>query len=365
MLNKTRDDRGFALPLTIFLIAILTLMLGATFTRGATENRIATGTKSAVDALFVAQSGLEKYFGQDFTAWNRPLLQDSMRLDVPGGWAWVVPEVLMTPADTMQDFRYIIRSTGYVENPSQPGDALASHTVAQFADWQTAWLGAPSAALIAANGLEIESINVELDGRDQSNALCAADPLLPDGFGARLPASGNSKLDDAVYFGSPALLTLGTRESVAQLVNMDWKAIRLGALIPDYTSPQNGLTGNFPSQLVAGNYEELLNVFSGEGLLIVTGDLTVRRERDSWKWRGVILVGGRARIEAKEVSIFGILISGLNYLTGDSPTGVPSRFRGDVDFLLRFDSCNIRKSLKSQKGFVPLVNTWMDNWATF
>ncbi len=363
MLNKTRDDRGFALPLTIFLIAILTLMLGATFTRAATENRIAAGTKSAVDALFVAQSGLEKYFGQDFAAWNRPLLQDSMRLDVPGGWAWVVPDVLITPADTMHDFRYIIRSTGYVENPSQPGDALASHTVAQFADWQTAWLDAPSAALIAANGLEIQSNNVEVDGRDQSNALCADDPLLPPGFGARLPASRNGRLDDAVYRGSPTRLTLGTPESVARLVNMDWTAIRSGEFIPDYTSPQSGLTGNFPSQLVAGNYTETLTNFSGEGLLIVTGDL--RASAGSWYWRGVILVGGAARIEADEVNIFGTLISGLNYLTGDPPTGDPSEFGGDNDFLLRFDSCNIRKSLKSLKGFIPLQNTWMDNWATF
>ncbi len=105
MPNKTRDDRGFALPLTIFLIAILTIMLGATFTRAATESRIAAGSKLAVDALFVAQSGLEKYFGQDFTASDRPLLEDSMRLNVPGGRAWVVPEVLITPADTIFDFR--------------------------------------------------------------------------------------------------------------------------------------------------------------------------------------------------------------------------------------------------------------------
>ncbi len=155
MPNKTRDDRGVALPLTIFVIAILTLMLGATFTRAATESRIAAGSKWAVDALFVAQAGLEKYLGQDFTASDRPLLEDSMRLDVPGGWAWVVPDVLMTPADTMLDFRYIIRSTGYVEDPSQPGNALASHTVAQFADWQTAWLDAPRTALTAAFLLDV------------------------------------------------------------------------------------------------------------------------------------------------------------------------------------------------------------------
>ncbi len=224
MPNKTRDDRGFALPLTIFLIAVLTLMLGATFTRAATENRIAAGSKWAVDALFVAQSGLEKYFGQDFKASDRPLLEDSMRLDVPGGWAWVVPDVLMTPADTMHDFRYIIRSTGYVENPSQPGNVLASHTVAQFADWQTAWLDAPRAALIAANRLQIGPPDKKavFDGRDRYNALCAGDPLLPDAVGARLPASGNIDLSFATYLGAPERQESGTPESVAQLVNIDW-----------------------------------------------------------------------------------------------------------------------------------------------
>ncbi len=365
MPKKTRDDRGFALPLTIFLIAVLTLMLGATFTRAATENRIAAGSKWAVDALFVAQAGLEKYLGQDFAASNRPLLEDSMRLDVPGGWAWVVPDVLVTPADTMHDFRYIIRSTGYVENPSQPGNALASHTVAQFADWQTAWLDAPRAALIAANGLDIESNGVRVDGRDQYNALCAGDPWLPDAVGARLPASGNTDLSFATYLGAPERQESGTPESVAQLVNIDWEAIRSGEFIPDYTSPQYGLTGDFPSQLVAGSYTESGNNFSGEGLLIVTGDLTVSSSRDYWYWRGVILVGGEASIEADEVKIFGTLISGLNYLTGDTPTNDDSDFRGDHEFRLRFNSCNIRKSLTFMQGFVPLVNTWVDNWSTY
>ncbi len=359
------NDRGFALPITIFLIAILTLMLGSTFTRAATENQIAAGSKSTVDALLVAQAGLEKYFGQDFTAANRPLSGDSMHLDVPGGWVWVVPDVLITPADTMRNFRYIIRSTGFAEDPSQPGNVLASHTVAQFADWYRASLDAPPAAVIAANGLDIESDDVELDGRDQFNPLCASGPVLPAGFGARLPASGNRDLDDADILGSPPLLELGTMESVAQLVNIDWEAIRSGKFIPDYTSPQNGLTGDFPSQLVAGNYSESLDRFEGEGLLIVTGDLEVVEDRDRWYWRGVILVGGEASIEADHVRINGTIISGLNYLTGDTPTNDDSDFKGDHEFRLRFDSCNIRKSLRFMRGFVPLENTWIDNWATF
>ncbi len=362
------NDRGFALPITIFLIAILTLMLGSTFTRAATENRIAAGSKSTVDALLVAQAGLEKYFGQDFTESDRPVSGDSTRLDVPGGWAWVVPDVLITPADTMYDFRYIIRSTGYVENPRQPGNTLASHTVAQFADWQKAWLEAPRAAIIAANGLQIEppAGKVVFDGQDRPNSLCAGDPLLPDGFGARLPASGNTDLglaDD--YYGAPGRQQSGTKESVAQLVNIDWEAIRSGEFVPDYTSPQYGLTGDFPSQLVDGNYSESMEHFEGEGLLIVTGDLSVSPAREHWYWRGVILVGGEAKFESDTTYIYGRVITGLNYLTGDAPTNDDTDVAATRLARIRFDSCNIRKSLKSLNGFVPLVNTWVDNWSTF
>ena len=358
------NNRGFALPITLFLIAILTLMLGSTLTRAATENQIAAGSKSTVDALLVAQSGLELYFGQDFTESDRPLSGDSTRLDVPGGWAWVVPDVVITPTDTMRSFRYIIRSTGYAEDPSQPGNALASHAVAQFADWRKAWLDAPRAAVIAANGLDIESNDVVVDGRDQYNALCDGDPLLPPGFGARLPANSyNSDLGAADFYGSPERIQLGTRESVAQLVNIDWAAIRSGEFIPDYTSPQNGLTGDFPSQLVDGNYYESIDHFEGEGLLIVTGNLRVSTSREYWYWRGVILVGGDAEFESDTTYIYGRVITGLNYLTGGTPGDTEIQATQLAEF--RFDSCNIRKSLRSLQGFVPLQNTWIDNWATF
>ncbi len=362
------QQRGFALPITIFLIAILTLMLGSTFTRAATEHRIAGGSKAAIVAMFVAQSGLEKYFSQDFLDWNRPLSGDSMRLDLQGGWAWVVPEVLRTPADTMNDFLYIIRSTGYAENPREPGNVLAHRAIAQFANWQTPWLDAPRAAIIAANRLQIEppAGKVVFDGRDRPNSLCAGDPLLPDGFGARLPASGNTDLELADdYHGAPGRQESGTRESVAQLVNIDWEAIRSGKFIPDYTSPQYGLTGEFPSQLVDGNYSESVQHFEGEGLLIVTGNLSVSTAREHWYWRGVILVGGEAKFESDTTYIYGRVITGLNYLTGDAPTNDDTDVRATQLARSRFDSCNIRKSLKSLKGFVPLVNTWVDNWATF
>ena len=116
---------------------------------------------------------------------NRPLSGDSVRLDVPGGWAWIVPEVLQTPADTMDNFRFIIRSTGYATDPSQGSTSLATHTVAQFADWQTPWLSVPSAALIAANGVQAIARNgpIRITGIDLA---CGA--TIPAIAGVRVPA---------------------------------------------------------------------------------------------------------------------------------------------------------------------------------
>ncbi len=129
--------------------------------------------------------------------------------------------------------------------------------------------------------------------------------------------------------------------------------------------PLTSTTGDFPSQLVAGDYLETIPHFEGEGLLIVTGNLRVSSSRDHWYWRGVILVGGDAEFEADTTYIYGRVITGLNYLTGDLPTNNDTDIEATQVADIRFDSCNIRKSLGFLKGFVPLENTWVDNWATF
>jgi hypothetical protein len=369
------NDRGFALPITIFLIAILTLMLGSTFTRAATENQIAGGSKATVDAAFVAQAGLQKYFGQDFTTWNRPASGDSMRVDVPGGYAWIVPEVLQTPPDTMDSFRYIVRSTGFVMDSGQSGKPLATHTVAQFADWQTPWLSAPPVVLLAANGvLTYPSTRgqTSIIGSDVSN--CGID--VPAIAGVLAPADEpgqiNTYLDlsNASISGTPAYQNprTGTPSFWADRAGIQWDSVVTGAFQPDFTMLQNGDFSSFSSQLIDGDLVTG-SAAGGAGILLVTGDLDINGP--TWLWYGLILVGGRMRVATESSAwIYGSVITGLNHLIGGPPPGrtelyAPSTLLDDAELRLQYSSCDLQRALGSERGFIPIENTWMDNWATF
>ena len=112
---RVQSERGFALPMTVFLVTLLTVMLTSAFARTATEIVIAESTEAGVDARAIAQSGLQSYFGQNFT--QRPGSGDSIRYNVAGGYAWVVPSVLRAPADTLDDFTFMLDPDTHVPAP--------------------------------------------------------------------------------------------------------------------------------------------------------------------------------------------------------------------------------------------------------
>ncbi len=164
MKQSHRNEKGFALPLTLLLVTMLTVMLTSAFTRMSTEIETAAASTAGVDALAVAQSGLETYFGTDIT--YRPRAGDSTRYNVTGGYAWIVPEPLYTPTDTTDNFTFIVRSTGYVIDPAQGSTPLGSRTIGQLAIWQTG--AVPEyAALTTASGVERKNDGyVEIHGQD-------------------------------------------------------------------------------------------------------------------------------------------------------------------------------------------------------
>jgi hypothetical protein len=369
------NERGFALPITIFLIAILTLMLGSTFTRAATENQIAGGSKATVDALYVAQAGMQKYLGQDFTIVNRPLSGDSVRLDVQGGYAWIVPEVLQTPADTMDNFRYIIRSTGYATDPSQGSTPLATHTVAQFADWQTSWLSAPPAVLIAANGaLTYPSILGQTDIIGSDLYPCGI--TVPSITGVVAPAD---TIGQVVTYLDPTNATItgnpnypnprsGSAYFWAQQAGIQWDSVVAGAFTPDYTTLRDRDFTGFSSQMIMGDLTTG-SALGGSGILIFTGDLDINGS--FFLWYGLILVGGKVRIATQYgAQILGSVVTGLNHLLAGPPPDrtelvAPSTRWFNARMRLQYSSCYIQQALSSEKGFIPIENTWIDNWATF
>ncbi len=356
MNQSHRNEKGFALPLTLLLVTMLTVMLTSAFTRMGTEIETAGASEVGVEALAVAQSGLETYFGTDVT--TRPISGDSTRYNVTGGYAWIVPEVLHTPTDTMSDFRYIVRSTGYVIHPNQGATPLASRTVAQMADWQQPWLSAPPAAIIAANDLHVmnHSGTVTVSGSDRLS--CGGTAFTPV-MGMRIPVQ-NDDYSQAVITGSPAVTELDTQSYVAGLTGIDWSTIVNGGFEADYTSVQNGATV-YSSQMITGNYRPSADV-SGKGLLIVTGDLIPTS--NYWTWEGIVLVGDK--FDARDVAylhLYGALVSGLDADIGGSPRHSDLGGGAAIDQTVQFDSCAIKESLAGQAGFLPLGNTWVGNWA--
>ncbi len=79
----------------------------------------------------------------------------------------------------------------------------------------------------------------------------------------------------------------------------------------------------------------------------------------------MILVDGRFDTQSVAAStIVGQLVTGLNWQFGVT---VPEQAIGvnDNDLTVRYNSCYVRQALQRYTGFVPLENTWIDNWSTY
>jgi hypothetical protein len=347
-------EAGFALPLTIFLVSIITLMLAASYARASSEHRTADAAAAEVTALAVAQGGLQAFFGDTLIV-ARPTSVDSFRYNVTGGYAWIKPDVVVEPLDTLVgSYTYAVRSTGYYIEPAQGSTPLATRTVAQYAAWQAGFLP-PMGAFTAVGGITwatpLTPPTITIDGNDE--ASCA----VIDSVGFRGPWTSDPPVGAT---GVPPWITAGSTTNVASATGIDWNAIvNLGAIVPDYPAPING-DNTFATYLIQSDYT--INNLSGTGLLIAKETLQIS---GSFTWEGVIITGGNiVPIAPANINIHGMLITGMNDLTGWI---IPSTTlnQQDVDFSMQYNSCNVRKALRHFRGFVPLKNARVDNWSTY
>ena len=344
-LSRVHRADGFALPLTIFVVTCLTMMLATLMFRVQTDWGTSRSSSDGVDALALAQSGLQTYLG---SAPVRPPDGDSVRLNLHGGYADVVAHVVRKPIDTLANWMYIVRSTGRLIKPTQGATPQAVRTVAQFADWQQGTIRTV-AALTAINGLHYApKAELVIAGSD----ACSADAIA----GFRAP-SGSAVPGGTT--GTPATKVDGTWSQVAAEVGIDWYATMNGGFQPDYDAVKPGDT-TFASYLLRDNV--FLWNTTGTGLLIVTGELDT--EGSYFAWDGIILVGGEFDPDADSTIVHGMVVSGLNKQLG----GVVSKNDFNEvadDIYVYYDSCNIGRTMERFRGFMPVQNAWVDNWATY
>jgi type II secretory pathway pseudopilin PulG len=358
VIGARRDERGFALPAVIFLVALLTLLLTSGLARVRADRQISEASEAIADAFAIAQSGLQNYLG---TQTARPADGDSVRINLTGGYANVVSRLVRNPPDTTENSLYLVRSTGFVIDPSAGAAIQAQRSVAQLADWQTGSIER-RAALVTANGLEWQNAAGTrlVNGNDVPDPYCGnvAEAPIP----AALTDIGVGPAGGVEFQGSSGLIEQGsgTGPAVAVQTDIDWAAALSPDFVPDYpTFRNNDLT--FPIQRVSGSLS-LLSGGSGSGLLIVPGNLFI--DGSTFSFSGVILVGGKVDFGADANVVLGLVVSGLNEQLGQNPSRTMFGGDGENAFLL-YSSCNITRALAALTGMAPMPNAWLDIWAKY
>ncbi len=361
----SRDQRGFALPVTILLVALLTVMLTVGFARISAEREVARSSGETIDALAIANGGLQTYFG--FTA-DEPLAGDSIRVNLPGGYADVISTLVYDPP-TGNDRRYLVRSTGYVIVPALGSEPQARRTVTQLAEWRLAGMATdvPGAlgALTVAGNLQRRANSSDdagvFNGNDDPAWCAAAGPPIPGLRASNLILSGTGSAPTV----TPSTSISGTALAVRNGTGIDWTAAMGDGIAPDATTILPVGSG-WPIQRIAGN---VTLTGQGRGLLLVGGDLTFEGSVSSWV--GVILVGGSINFDAELNDVVGLVVANLSTGGGNSEFGGrapgtgPPEDRPPLIASVQYSSCAVRAALSSLGGFTAIPGTWSDHWASY
>lgn len=356
-----RDRRGVSLPLVILMMALLALAVTAGFGRVSEERRIVGDQQAQLDALAVAQSGLERYVALRDSA---PVPNDSVAIPIgPRDTAHVVL-IEIRPDNGTTSGLYVIRSRGVSHGAPRfsANTPPAQRTVAQYATWQAVSMDV-KAAWTAIAGLRSESGTGTLNGND----ACIASAPAVAGVAVPVTAQSGQGGFSAPPTPTPPIRWLGPLPANAKdSVHIDWNSIVTGSVLqPDYTlTSESGwpmfVPANWPVIRVDGD-ATLDGGESGQGLIVVTGNLTVT---PGFVWDGVILVGEMLTVSGTGPRVRGAMVSGLNVKLGmtvnDSRSGGPSAPGGDID--LRYDSCNVNAALARFGHLTLIANAWTDSW---
>jgi hypothetical protein len=355
MLNNT-ERKGFAIPVAILVIMVLTIMIAGGFSLVSAERRSVSDQKSQISAFRIAEQGLEIYLIRRDSLLSGtpgytkvPGLKDSVIINMTGGFANVSLTRIRAPRGNQAGI-YVIRSKGTETAGAYAGTPQGVRTVAQYVLWEPLPMQV-LAGWTALSGLQKNGAAGTIGGIDVCGfADTVAGVVVPfnPGYTGKTVAIGDPPID-----------------SVApDSVEIDWNAIiNLNAITPTVTIPG----GSFPTAaqfadttfypIIRINQADFTIPTSGQGMIIASGNLTIN---GSTGWNGVLLVGGDITSNGNN-GVQGATVSGLNVKLG---TYVPSSTaNGTKEYL--FNSCEVAKATTPAGALVTLRNTWVDNWVEY
>lgn len=375
MRTSLTNHRGFALPVVLLAMFLLTGAMAAGFVivRGERAADDATLQQDAAAALAETglQQGLNNRAGLGLAALPGAT-PDSARLVLSGGYVDVVTTRLRAPAGTTPGI-YFVRTRGVrtQSGVSNAGNAVA--TASTFATFAVANMTVQS-AMTGINGINKAGSSGLISGVD----VCAAKATLP---GVAVPTNpgltGSGQYMNSIE-GNPKVTNIGaTKEDAADAVPVDWEAIvEDNALAAQFDLPANG-TGfpngtwftNNPNAwpiIIVRNGPSPATEFtlpnSGRGMLVVFGDL--RLNGNTAGWNGIILVGGRLRSNGSN-EVQGATITGLNVKLGyNVADNDVNELNGTKQY--KYNSCHVSNALTNSGGALRLVqSSWANSFPTY
>jgi hypothetical protein len=359
----SRRRTGAALPMTLFIIVIVTMLSAGALTMTGSEYRVNDDHKTQLDTYLMAKRGMEQFIGSraslGFTS-APPAPVESTTIAMRGGFVEVVMRQVRPPVDTTVPGLYVIRARGVRTKDGTPtGAVTGERAIAQYARFQFASLEVQS-AWTAIGGLIKNGGSGTLTGYD----ACGMESPVSGVAVPNTPGYTQSGGGGSVPDGVPKIQHLGTVAQAAASVTIDWAGIASGSAIqPDIEYPGGSWPSStdwaddefWPVVRAEGNFTLPA---SGKGTLIVTGDLTLN---GSVGWRGIVLVGG-ALISNGSNAVDGAVFTGLNAKLGMS---VAESDLGNGTKTFRYNSCDVASAVGAFRGLVPYRNAGTDNWPAY
>jgi len=371
-MRTLRIRRGFALPMTIMVIVVLTAALTAAFVATASETATNVAVRGQSRAFMIAQMALERFLENPNELAVCPKC-DTLRTTpavetfgkaIDGDSAYITVTRIRHQSGPTIPAVYFIQSRGIDKRSRMSGKLSrvdAERSVGMYAQWNANTMQVLS-AWTSLTGLKKAGSSGLISGIDE----CGEAPSIAGTTVGKgdLHYSGNTDWAR----GDPPVDTSVTSSDLEKKMKIDWNAIKNGDAMPaDFTVPPDAFptlgwfvadTSRWPIIHITSPDFSLPN--QGRGIIIAHGNFTIS---GSNMWDGVILVGGKLTSNGTN-TVAGAVVSGLNVLIPGNTDASTSEFddshaQGTKTYV--YSSCKVARATKTLQRFRVLANTWADN----
>jgi hypothetical protein len=378
-MRALRNQRGFALPLTIVVLVVLSAALTSAFFATTSETSTNVAMRGQSRAFMIAQMGLERFLEAPDALALCPTC-DSLRTtpsvdvfskEIDGDSVYITVTRIRHQSGPTTPAVYFIQSRGVDKRMKLSGRLAAvdaERSVGMYAQWNTNTMQVLS-GWTSLTGLDKNGSSGLLSGIDQCGQMPSIAGTMV-GKGA-LEYSGSPTWAE----GNPPIDTSLTSDSLAKTMKIDWNSIVNGNAMPaDFTIPPDGFppagwfeadTSRWPIIRVKVNGFSLPN--RGRGTIIADSNFVIS---GSNMWDGVVLVGGKLTSNGSN-TVAGATVTGLNVLLpggqnpGESSLGTDTSSVANGQKIYQYSSCKVARATKSMQRYRVLANTWADNLPTW